>query len=148
MLLPSWEMERPLGQYCKGGNYQRPPGGTQRQRSYNQKSGIIYRFKYDRVECDEEYIWESSRTFRQRFKEHLKLPSAIYDHFSTTGHTTTLENFSRVGREGPKPHEAYKRSNIYKGQQSIPKQKHRQILSASHMGWGSVQHLRTQNRIK
>ena len=27
------------------------------------KSGIIYRFKCDRLECDEEYIGETSRTF-------------------------------------------------------------------------------------
>ena len=33
------------------------------------KSGIIYRSKCDRVECDEEYIGESSRTFGERFKE-------------------------------------------------------------------------------
>ena len=34
-----------------------------------QKSGIIYRFKCDRVECDEEYIGESARTFGERFKD-------------------------------------------------------------------------------
>ena len=41
----------------------------------------------------------------------------------------------------------YKRINIHKGQQSIPEQKYRQILSASHIGWGSVQHHRTQTKI-
>ena len=40
-----------------------------------QKSGIIYRYKCDRVECDDEYIGESARTFGERFKEHLKHPS-------------------------------------------------------------------------
>ena len=63
------------------------------------KSGIIYRYKCDRVECDEEYIGESARTFGERFKEHLKCPSPIYDHSNITGHNTTLENFSIVGRE-------------------------------------------------
>ena len=63
------------------------------------KSGIIYRFKCDRLECNEEYIEESARTFGERFKEHLKAPSPIYDHSNITGHTTTLENFSIVGRE-------------------------------------------------
>ena len=43
------------------------------------KSGVIYRYQCDRVECDEEYISESSRTFGERFKEHLKAPSPIYD---------------------------------------------------------------------
>ena len=44
------------------------------------KSGIIYRFKCQRLDCDDEYIWESSRTFGERFKEHLKAPTPIYDH--------------------------------------------------------------------
>ena len=34
------------------------------------KSGIIYRYKCDWVECDEEYIEESASTFGERFKEH------------------------------------------------------------------------------
>ena len=63
------------------------------------KSGIIYRCKSDMLECDEEYIGESARTFGERFREHLKAPSPIYDHSNITGQTTTLENFSIVGRE-------------------------------------------------
>ena len=63
------------------------------------RSGIIYRFKCDRLECDEEYIGETSRTFGERFKEHLKAPSPIHDHSNTKGHTTSLETFSIVGRE-------------------------------------------------
>ena len=39
------------------------------------KSGIIYRYKCDRLECDDEYIGETSRTFGERYKEHLKAPS-------------------------------------------------------------------------
>ena len=61
------------------------------------KSGIIYRC--GRVGCNKKYIGESSRTFGERLKEHLKAPSPIYDHFNTTGHTTILENFNIVGRE-------------------------------------------------
>ena len=63
------------------------------------KSGVIYRYKCDRVECDEEYMGESSRTFAGRCKEHQKAPSPIYDHSNSTGHTTTIENFSIVGKE-------------------------------------------------
>ena len=62
-------------------------------------SGLIYRSKCDREKCDEEYIGESSRTFVERFREHLKAPSPIYDHCNITGHTTSLENFSIVGRK-------------------------------------------------
>ena len=64
-----------------------------------EKSGVIYRYKCDRVEYDEEYIGESSRTFGERFKEHQMAPSPIYDHFNTTGHNITIANFSMVGRE-------------------------------------------------
>ena len=63
------------------------------------KSGVIYRYKCDRVECDEEYIGESSRTFGERFNEHQKAPSPIYDHYNITGHKISLDNFSIVGRE-------------------------------------------------
>ena len=63
------------------------------------RSGVIYRYKCNRVECDDEYIGESSGTFGERFKEHLKAPSPIFDHYKTTGHQVSIENFSIVGRE-------------------------------------------------
>ena len=44
-------------------------------------------------------ILESSRTFGERFKEHQKAPSPIYDHYKTTGHLSSIDNFSIVGRE-------------------------------------------------
>ena len=43
------------------------------------KSGVIYRYKCDRVEYDEEYMGESSRNFGERLKEHQKAPSPLYD---------------------------------------------------------------------
>ena len=51
------------------------------------------------MECDEEYIGESSRTFGEMFKEHQKAPSPIFDHYNTTGHKISLENFGIVRRE-------------------------------------------------
>ena len=72
---------------------------VQYNKGLTKKSGIIYRFKCDRLEFDEGYIGETSRTFGERFKEHIKAPSPIHDHNNTTGHTTSLENFSIVGRE-------------------------------------------------
>ena len=63
------------------------------------RSGVIYRYQCDGVECDEEYIGESSRTFGERFREHLKAPSPTYDHSNITGHNVTIKNFSIVGRE-------------------------------------------------
>ena len=67
------------------------------------KSRVIYRYKCDRVECDEEYIGESSRTFGEGFKEHQKAPSPIYDHYNTSGHLVSIDNFNIVGREDQEP---------------------------------------------
>ena len=35
----------------------------------------------------------------ERFREHLRSPSPIYDHYKTTGHEVSLDNFSIVGRD-------------------------------------------------
>ena len=43
------------------------------------KNGVIYWFKCDSIDCEEEYIGESARTFGERYKEHLKVPSLIYE---------------------------------------------------------------------
>ena len=64
------------------------------------KSGMIYRYRCGRVDCENEYIGESGRTFSEIFKEHMKSPSPIHDHFNTTGHEVSLDNFSIVAREG------------------------------------------------
>ena len=47
-----------------------------------------------------EYIGESSRTSGERYKEHLKAPSPIFQHRSTTGHTKMVDNIKIIGREG------------------------------------------------
>ena len=64
------------------------------------QSNIIYWFKCGRTECDDEYIRESARTFEERYKEHLNAPSPIFEHQNITGHTTSVENFKIIGREG------------------------------------------------
>ena len=58
------------------------------------RSGVIYKYSCDRVECDEEYIGESSRNFSERFKEHQKASSPIFDHYTITGHNIKLETDS------------------------------------------------------
>ena len=63
------------------------------------KSGVIYRYKCSEHGCNEEYIGESTRNFAERFKEHLKAPSPIFDHCNTTGHSININNFTIVGRE-------------------------------------------------
>ena len=86
--------------YFKGGNtIKNLLMAPKDQDTIQKKSGVIYRYKCDRVEFNEDYIGESSRTFGERFKEHLKAPSPIHDHFNTTGHNFTIDNFNIVGRE-------------------------------------------------
>ena len=62
--------------------------------------GAIYWYQCGDLGCDEEYIGETSRTFGERYKEHLKTPSAIHHHSSQTGHPTSHNNFQIKGREG------------------------------------------------
>ena len=64
------------------------------------KSGAIYWFQCGDLSCDDEYIGETSRTFGERYKEHLKDPSPIHQHSNHTGHTTSHNNLQIVGREG------------------------------------------------
>ena len=73
-----------------------------------QKSGVIYRYKCGRVDCDEEYIGESGRTFAERFREYMKAPSSIHDHHNITGHELSVEKFSIVGREDQSIARAFK----------------------------------------
>ena len=50
--------------------------------------------------CNDEYIGETSKTFGERSKEHLKDPSPIHHHSNNTGHPTSQDNFQIIGREG------------------------------------------------
>ena len=50
-----------------------------------QQSGVICKYKCPQINCPEECIGESGRTFGDRFEEHLKAPSPIHQHTSTTG---------------------------------------------------------------
>ena len=60
---------------------------------------MIYRYRCGRVDCEDEYIGESGRTFAERFREHLRASLPIYYHYKTTGHEVSLDNFSIMGRD-------------------------------------------------
>ena len=64
------------------------------------QSGAIYWYQCGDLGCDDEYIRETCRTFGERYKEHLKAPSAIHHHSIQTGHTTNQNNLQIIGREG------------------------------------------------
>ena len=59
------------------------------------QSGAIYWYRCGDLGCDDEYIGETSRTFGERYKEHLKAPSAIHHHSSYTGHPTLIITTSK-----------------------------------------------------
>ena len=64
------------------------------------QSGAIYWYQCGDIACEDEYTEETSRTFGDRYKEHLKAPSAIHHHSSQTGQPTSHNNFQIIGREG------------------------------------------------
>ena len=64
-----------------------------------QKSGVIYKYKCSQINCTEEYTGESGRIFGDRYKEHLKAPSPIHLHTTTTGHPVSPDCFSILDRE-------------------------------------------------
>ena len=64
-----------------------------------QKSGVIYKFKCLHINCPEEYIVESGRTFRDRLQEHPRAPSPIHHHSNSTGHLISPKCFTIVDRE-------------------------------------------------
>ena len=63
------------------------------------KSGAMYWFQRGDHTCDDEYIGEISRTFGERFQEHLKEPSPKHNHSNNAGHPTSQDNFQIIGRE-------------------------------------------------
>ena len=88
-----------VNMYFKGGNTIKDLLVQPKDRdTILQKSGVIYRLRCGMVNC-EEHIGESGRTFAKRYREHMKAPSLIHDHYNITGHKESLDNFSIVGRE-------------------------------------------------
>ena len=65
----------------------------------DRKHGVIYWHQCGELTCNEEYIGETSRTFGERYKEHLKEPSPIHGHSSQSGHCTNPDNFTIIERE-------------------------------------------------
>ena len=63
------------------------------------KSGIICHYQCPHLNCQEAYIGESGRALGGRVKEHLKAPSPIFHHSSSTGHPMDPDNFNIIHKE-------------------------------------------------
>ena len=81
------------------------------------KSGIIYIYQCKHLDCNEEYIGETTRTLGERRKEHLKQPSPIHGHAQAAGHSIENNSSNIIGREDWEQARTIKES-IYKGKQS------------------------------
>ena len=98
-----------LDQYCVGviglGRVQFKPSGVKRNSVpyVMKKSRVIYSYQCGDIACGEEYIGETSRTWAERYKEHLKQLSPIYVHIQQTGHIPTTNNFNIHREGGPGP---------------------------------------------
>ena len=63
------------------------------------KNSVIYSYSCGKIDCHEENIGESARTFGERYEEHLKAPSPTFGHQNSSGHEISMENFQIIGRE-------------------------------------------------
>ena len=63
------------------------------------KSGIIYHYKCPHINCPEAYRGESGRALGERVKEHLKAPSPIFHHSTSTGQPLDSDNFNIIHKE-------------------------------------------------
>ena len=77
-----------------------PPGLPKDKDPMVNQSDAIYWYRCGDLGCDNEHMGETSRTFGERYKEHLKHPSPIHQHSNQTGHPTSHNNFQIIGREG------------------------------------------------
>ena len=62
------------------------------------KSGVIYHFKCPYINCPDEDMGNSVRALGERIKKHLKAPSPIHQHTSSTGHPLSPECFNIIHR--------------------------------------------------
>ena len=65
----------------------------------DRNSWNIYWYQCGELTCNEEYIGETSRTFEERYKEHLKEPHPSMHPAAQTGYSTTPEIINIIGRE-------------------------------------------------
>ena len=86
--------------YFKKGNSIKDLLVAPKDKDNNINKGVeIYRYKCKHLGCTVECIREKGRTFGDRYKEHLKASSSIYNHNNNRSHSNQEDNFSVMDRE-------------------------------------------------
>ena len=99
----------------------------------NNQTGIIYHYKCPQINFPSAYLGESERSLGERVKEHLKAPSPIHLHSTTTGHPMDPEQFSIVHKEVSR-FQDHQRGHVHPGTGSNTQQEPREVPTTSHLG--------------
>ena len=112
------------------------------------KNSVIYSYSCGSIDCGEEYIGESGRTFGERYKEHLKAPSPIFQHQNISGHETSIENFKIIGREDNSLARTIKESMYIRvNNPTLYRNIGKYNLPCKYLGQYIIQYPRTENEI-
>ena len=65
----------------------------------SKQTGVIYQYQCPHIQCSSSYIGESGRSLGDRVKEHLKAPSPIHLHSTTTRHPLDPNQFNIIHKE-------------------------------------------------
>ena len=86
--------------HFKGTNTLRTTLGNHKDKDPKTKQiGVIYQYQCPHIHCSSCYIGESGRSLGDRVKEHLKAPSPIHLHSTTTGHPLDPNQFNIMHKE-------------------------------------------------
>ena len=97
------------------------------------QTGVIYHYQYPHIQCSSSYIGESGRSLGDRVKEHLKAPSPIHLHSTTTGHPLDPNQFNIIHKEVQSQSRTIKEA-MFICVQAPPQSQHWQIPTATHLG--------------
>ena len=86
--------------HFKGTNTLRTTLGNHKDKDPKTKqTGVIYKYQCPHIQCSSSYIGESGRSLGDQVKEHLKAPSPIHLHSTTTGHPLDPNQFNIMHKE-------------------------------------------------
>ena len=97
------------------------------------QTGVIYHYQCPHTNCSSSYIGEPGRSLGERVKEHLKAPSPIHLHSTTTGHPLDPTQFNIMHKEVHSQSRTIKEA-LFICVQGPPQLQHRQIPAAAYMG--------------